>query len=321
VEIAVLIKQVPDTDEVRMDPERGTVIREGVGTAVNPLDLNALEEALRWVARLGGSVTALSMGPLQAEEALREALALGADRAVLLSDRAFAGSDSWATAVVLARALRKLGPFDSAGRGRGGSRPAVEAKWISYPHQVGLSGKVVSPKLYLAVGISGSVQHLAGMQTARRIVAVNRHARERLWKIRKNIHEGVMADRPERTAAEDVVVPTAAIPALMEDLERLARERPVDCLAFGHMGDGNMHVYFVPRGEDPDWRRIVREARLDLYRTVSALGGTLTGEHGVGLKRAADLPLFLDEAQIGLIRRVKRAFDPEGILNPGKILP
>jgi len=163
VEIAVLIKQVPDTDEVRMDPERGTVIREGVGTAVNPLDLNALEEALRWVARLGGSVTALSMGPLQAEEALREALALGADRAVLLSDRAFAGSDSWTTAVVLARALRKLGPFDSAGRGRGGARPAVEAKWISYPHQVGLSGKVVSPKLYLAVGISGSVQHLAGM--------------------------------------------------------------------------------------------------------------------------------------------------------------
>jgi electron transfer flavoprotein beta subunit len=112
VEIAVLVKQVPDTDEVKMDPERGTMIREGLGAAVNPLDLNALEEAVRLVGRFGGRVTALSMGPLQAEEALRETLALGADRAVLVSDRLFAGSDSWATSVALARTLLKLGPFD-----------------------------------------------------------------------------------------------------------------------------------------------------------------------------------------------------------------
>jgi electron transfer flavoprotein beta subunit len=112
VEIAVLVKQVPDTDEVKMDPERGTMIREGVGAAVNPLDLNAVEEAVRLVGRFGGRVTAFSMGPLQAEEALRETLALGADRAVLVSDRLFAGSDSWATSVALARTLLKLGPFD-----------------------------------------------------------------------------------------------------------------------------------------------------------------------------------------------------------------
>ena len=112
MKIAVLIKQVPDTDEVRMDPEKGTMIRDGVGTIINPLDLNALQEALTLRERNGGSITAISMGPPQTESALRESLALGADRAVLVTDRRFAGADTWATARVLAAALRKTGPFD-----------------------------------------------------------------------------------------------------------------------------------------------------------------------------------------------------------------
>lgn len=109
---AVLIKQVPDTDEVKMDPQKGTMIRDGVGSIINPLDLNALQEALNLRERHGGSVTVVSMGPPQAEEALREALALGADRAVLVTDRYFAGADTWATARVLAATLGKTGPFD-----------------------------------------------------------------------------------------------------------------------------------------------------------------------------------------------------------------
>ncbi len=112
LKIAALIKQVPDTDEVRMDEKTGTLIREGVGTVINPLDQNALELALTLRNIHGGSVTALSMGPAQAETALREALALGADEAVLLCDRAFAGSDTWATARTLAAAIRKTGPYD-----------------------------------------------------------------------------------------------------------------------------------------------------------------------------------------------------------------
>ena len=112
MDIAVLIKQVPDTDEVKMDPEKGTMIRDGVGNLINPLDLNALEAALALVKERGGTVTVLSMGPAQTERALREALALGADRALLLSDRAFAGADTWATAKVLAALLEKKGPFD-----------------------------------------------------------------------------------------------------------------------------------------------------------------------------------------------------------------
>ena len=112
MELAVLVKQVPDTDDVVLDPEKGTLVREGVGAILNPLDLNALEAALEAKRRFGGSVTVVSMGPPQTEGALREALALGADRGVLLTDRAFAGADTWATSLVLAEGLRRLGPFD-----------------------------------------------------------------------------------------------------------------------------------------------------------------------------------------------------------------
>ncbi len=109
---AVLIKQVPDSDEVKMNPETGTMIREGTGNIVNPLDLNALECALELRAELGGTVTVISMGPPQACYALREALALGADNALLVSDRLFAGADSWATSLVLAKTLDATGPYD-----------------------------------------------------------------------------------------------------------------------------------------------------------------------------------------------------------------
>ena len=105
---AILMKQVPDTDEVRMDPERGVMIRDGVGSIVNPLDLNALESAMR-IRGDGDTVTVISMGPPKAEESLRECLALGADRAVLATDAAFAGGDSWATSRVLAAVIKKIG--------------------------------------------------------------------------------------------------------------------------------------------------------------------------------------------------------------------
>ncbi len=98
--------------EVQIDPETGTLQREGIEAVVNPLDLYALEEGLRLKERYGGTVIAVSMGPPQAETALREALALGCDEAVLLSDRAFAGADTWATSHTLACAIRKLAVYD-----------------------------------------------------------------------------------------------------------------------------------------------------------------------------------------------------------------
>ncbi len=110
--VAVLLKQVPDTDEVKIDEEKGVLVREGVGAIINPLDLHALEAALDLKSSLGASVTVLSMGPVQAQGALREALALGADEAILFCDPAFAGSDTWATARVLSAALSVTGQYD-----------------------------------------------------------------------------------------------------------------------------------------------------------------------------------------------------------------
>ena len=110
--IIVAIKQVPETSKVKMDPETGTMQRAGLEAIINPLDLYAIETALRLKESRGGSVTVLTMGPPKAESALREAVAMGCDDAILLSDRRFGGADTWATAYVLAQAVRQMEAFD-----------------------------------------------------------------------------------------------------------------------------------------------------------------------------------------------------------------
>ncbi len=138
----VCVKQVPDTSEVRVDPRTNALIREGVPSIVNPDDLHALELAVRMREAHGGRVTALSMGPPQAEQALRRCLAQGADAAVLLTDRAFAAADTFATTHVLALAVRRLAaetPVDLilCGRqaidgetGQVGPGPAWASTWL-----------------------------------------------------------------------------------------------------------------------------------------------------------------------------------------------
>ena len=110
--IIVCIKQVPNTTDVRIDPVTNTLIREGVESVINPFDAYAIEEAVRLKERFGGKVTVLTMGPPQAENALKEAISLGCDEAILVSDRKFAGSDTWATSYTLSAAIRKIGAFD-----------------------------------------------------------------------------------------------------------------------------------------------------------------------------------------------------------------
>jgi electron transfer flavoprotein beta subunit len=112
MKIVVCIKQVPESQDVRLDPVTHNLRREGVKSIINPFDLYALEEGLRVREQQGGEVTVLSMGPLQAENALREALTYGADAAVLLSDRAFAGADTWATSFTLAKGIAQIGGAD-----------------------------------------------------------------------------------------------------------------------------------------------------------------------------------------------------------------
>ncbi len=112
MDIIVCIKQVPDTTEVKINPETNTLVREGVPSIINPFDENAIEEALRLKEKNGGKVTVVTMGPPQAKEALKQAVAMGVDDVFLVSDRAFAGSDTWATSYTLAQAIKKIGKFD-----------------------------------------------------------------------------------------------------------------------------------------------------------------------------------------------------------------
>ncbi|HEX2927996.1 MAG TPA: electron transfer flavoprotein subunit beta/FixA family protein [Ruminiclostridium sp.] len=110
--IVVCIKQVPDTTEVRMNKETNTIVREGLQSIINPLDTYAIEEGIRIREQVGGEVTAVSMGIPSVEELLREAVALGVDKGILLSDKAFAGADSLATAYTLSMGIRKVGNYD-----------------------------------------------------------------------------------------------------------------------------------------------------------------------------------------------------------------
>lgn len=112
MDVMVLVKQVPNTTDVKLDPKSGSLIRQGLESIINPDDLHALEAALRLKEDQGGRVTALSMGPPQAIDALSEALGMGADKAVLLCDPAFAGADTWATSYCLGRAIEKIAAYD-----------------------------------------------------------------------------------------------------------------------------------------------------------------------------------------------------------------
>ncbi len=118
MDIVALVKQVPNTSEVRIDPKTGNLIREGVDGIINPEDRHALEAALQIRDKMGGTVTVLSMGPPQAMDVVCESMAMGADRGILLTDRAFAGADTWATSTAIGMAIKRLGKFDLIVAGR-----------------------------------------------------------------------------------------------------------------------------------------------------------------------------------------------------------
>lgn len=110
--IAVCIKQVPNTTEVKINPKTNTLVREGVESIINPFDMYAIEEAIRLKEKFNAETFVITMGPNQAETVLREAVSMGIDNPILVSDRAFAGSDTWATSLTLAKAIEKIGNID-----------------------------------------------------------------------------------------------------------------------------------------------------------------------------------------------------------------
>lgn len=112
MKIVVCVKQVPATHDAKIDPETKRIVREGIKAILNPFDTYAVEEGVQLKDKFGGEVIAISMGPPRAEDSLREAISVGIDRAILLTDRAFGGSDTWSTSYVLAKAIKKIGNVD-----------------------------------------------------------------------------------------------------------------------------------------------------------------------------------------------------------------
>jgi glycolate oxidase len=153
------------------------------------------------------------------------------------------------------------------------------------------------------------------------LVAQDRRTRDRLWEARRLIIEALNHESPVNHM-EDVVVPRAEIPALLKGIKEIAAQHSVSIISFGHAGDGNVHVNVLKDGVDDDrWQALVPAVTEEMYKLTLSLGGMLTGEHGIGATRRHYLSMALDETQIELMRGIKATFDPNGILNPGKIFP
>jgi glycolate oxidase len=149
-------------------------------------------------------------------------------------------------------------------------------------------------------------------------VALLAEQRKKLWDTRKQMSRAVRK-RALHKISEDVVVPRTQLLALIEEVRRLGETYHIDTLCYGHAGDGNLHVNFLWNHEDEEVR--VAQGIADLFRCTVRLGGTLSGEHGIGLVKAPFLPLEQDEPLLRLGRQIKATFDPLGLLNPGKIFP
>jgi D-lactate dehydrogenase len=155
-----------------------------------------------------------------------------------------------------------------------------------------------------------------GLQELR--VAQTAQETQALWSARKALSPAQRRISPNKIN-EDVVVPVSRLPELVDGVRELSRRHDVLVVTFGHAGNGNLHVNLLPR--DDAERERANACLAEVFALVIALEGTLSGEHGIGLVKRAFMPLALEPATLQLMRNVKDAFDPDGILNPGKLLP
>jgi glycolate oxidase len=153
------------------------------------------------------------------------------------------------------------------------------------------------------------------------LVARDQRTRDRLWESRRLIIDALNHESPANHM-EDVVVPRAEVPRFLRGIKKIAERRAVRMVSFGHAGDGNVHVNVLKDEiSDDRWEALAPAVSEEIYQLSLSLGGTLTGEHGIGATRRRYLPMALDEAQINVMRGIKAVFDPNQILNPGKIFP
>jgi glycolate oxidase len=151
-------------------------------------------------------------------------------------------------------------------------------------------------------------------------VGDTRAASEKLWRVRRNIGEAFNQISHDQSN-EDIVVPMGAIPELVMELKRMSARHGLLMPCFGHAADGNMHVRIVktPSWSMEKWETLLPAVLTELYTLVNRLGGTISGEHGIGHKRKKYMPLVCSEAHLNLMRAIKKALDPNGVLNPGKV--
>lgn len=151
-------------------------------------------------------------------------------------------------------------------------------------------------------------------------VADNCTTQERIWSVRRNIAEAFMVLSPHQSL-EDIVVPISAIPDLMPELDRISKKYNIKIPCYGHAGDGNLHATLVKNPEITmeEWYDIEVKALEELYQATKKLGGTLSGEHGIGSKRKDFMGIVSSPVEMDLMCRIKKAFDPNNIMNPGKI--
>lgn len=142
--------------------------------------------------------------------------------------------------------------------------------------------------------------------------------KEELWKIRKNISPAV--NWYTLTKSDDVVVPRANLPKLITGIKEIGKRYNFNTVCFGHLGDGNLHVNILKETiSDEDWETKIPEGIGEIFKLTVRLGGTLSGEHGIGISKRPYMPIAVSEVNLNLMRGIKKVFDPNGILNPGKI--
>ncbi|ABR49230.1 Electron transfer flavoprotein, alpha/beta-subunit-like protein [Alkaliphilus metalliredigens QYMF] len=210
MKIVVCIKQVPDTTEVKLDPKTGTLIREGVPSIINPDDKSGLEAALRLKDEHGADVTVITMGPPQADAALREAIAMGADRAILLTDRAFAGADTWATSSALAGALKKM-EYDVIIAGRqaiDGDTAQVGpqiAEHLNIPSITYVDGLEIGDKFIIVKRAFEDGYHKIKVQTPCLITTLKEMNESRYMRV-SGIYDAFQEGKVEKWSVNDIVV-------------------------------------------------------------------------------------------------------------------
>ncbi|MEN8140062.1 MAG: FAD-linked oxidase C-terminal domain-containing protein [Thermodesulfobacteriota bacterium] len=201
---------------------------------------------------------------------------------------------------------------------------AIVADQLPFPLPEGTRAMLLIELDGSASEVASSAQALTDFLTGEELLLVRQsetpQEREQLWQARRTVSPAAFKLKPDKMG-EDVVVPRSRIPQLVETTEKLARKSSLPIFTFGHAGDGNIHVNIMLDRSQPDEVEQARQAKKQLFKRVIDLGGTISGEHGIGTTKKEYLDLELDATSLELQRQLKGLFDPLNILNPHKILP